>query len=180
MNPLIGFQLQTPTTPAAAFPRREFTVSSVAIDPGDTRLTQGAGEDAQYLDLLSKVIIFDVGGTKVVRTAKITVAKSKEHLLSWIDDVYSFVAKSKTDAAMDILLGHFNALLMRSEFELCDSALRSLDFKRLDVTTMVTVLSITRPASSHLKARVEVVRDIEKALHERVPERANRLLQNLR
>ena len=179
MTQLIGFQLQTPTTAAASFPRRDVAVSSYAIDPGYTRLTHGAGEDAQYLELLT-VITLDIGVTKPVRTAKITLGKSKEQRLRWVDDVYSFVAKSKTDAAIDVLFGNFNALLKRSAFEFCDSALRSLDFKRLDVTTMISVLSITRPASSHLKARAEVVRDIEKALRERVPERAERLLQNLR
>jgi hypothetical protein len=118
-----------------------------------------------------------VAGDAAARKFEIETQSSA--LLDW-SNVYSLVAKSETDAAIDMLLGRFNTMLTKSDFDLCDSALRSLDLSRLDVTSLVAILSITQPASEHLKARPELVRDVERILRERESERADRLIRGLR
>lgn len=175
------------TQSAPSIPRRDIAVSSVSLVQGSTRLAGGAGRDALYVDLLSDAIAHSARAREpdsqdVLETVESTIRVADEgaRKLAWIDNVYSLVAKEQTDAATDMLLGRFNTMLEHAEFEQCDSALRAFDFKRLNTTLMVSILSITRPATSKLKARSEVLVEIERVLTERVPDRASRLLKNLR
>lgn len=100
--------------------------------------------------------------------------------LGWIENIYSLVSKNQTEKAVDVLFDNFDDLLRRSELDLCDSALRSIDIRRLDVTTMLGILSITKPARSRLRARAETVLKIEEMLNSLDPDRTDRLLVGLR
>lgn len=169
--------------PSTSIPRSDLAVSAMP-NYGYAHPVNGAGADAVYIDLLNDALQYpravDANDDQDVLEATINVKTTTQPKLKWIDEVYSLVAKSKPAAAMDVLLACFNSLLSASEFETCDSALRSFDFRRLDTTLMVSILSITRPAKTQLGAREEVVRDIEKVLREQVPDRTERLLKNLR
>ena len=156
-----------------AVPRKEVSAGgwrTRRLEP----FTQGAGGDAEYLDALARFI------SRVEAAGSIVPETDANERPLWLDDVYSLVVKSKPDAAVDVLFARIDELLTRRDFDRCDSLLRAVDLGRLDTNLMVALLSITLPASSKLKARVEVVDKIEKQLREKAPERAERLLSGLR
>lgn len=136
--------------------------------------TQGAGDEAEYLDALAQFI------STVEAAGSIVPETDASDRPLWLDDVYSLVVKAKPDAAVDVLFARVDELLRRREFDRCDSLLRAVDLGRLDTNLMVALLSITQPAASKLKARLEVVEKIEKHLRLLAPDRAERLLSGLR
>ncbi len=155
-----------------ALSRRDIAITAVPMPMA--RQTSGAGDEAAYLDALAKVL------ARGEIQATISLGSTSGQRPLWLDEIYSLIAHSRPDAAVDILFNRFDDLFSRSEFERCDEVLRAIDLGRLDTNLLVAVLSITRPARDSLSAREEIVRSVERELQRRVPARAERLLRGLR
>ncbi len=100
--------------------------------------------------------------------------------LTWLDEVYSAVAASLQDDAVDLMFDQIDDLLCEGKAPQVNDLLSHIDIKRLDTTLMLAVLSITKPAAELLTNRDGFVRRVEKSLRQQAPERAERLLSGLR
>ncbi|MEQ1571872.1 MAG: hypothetical protein ABMA64_39965 [Myxococcota bacterium] len=99
--------------------------------------------------------------------------------LMWLGDVYSLVARSDPDSAIDVLFEQVDDLLSAGEFNRCDALLKTIDPKRLDSNLLVAALSITKRAADRLPERQAFVRRVTARLMEVAPDRLERLLSGL-
>lgn len=97
----------------------------------------------------------------------------------WVEQMYSHVAASKIDEAVDILFDHIDELLLAGDFSACDDLLHVIDPKRLDTHLLVAALSMTKAAAPRLSSRVRFVNRVTARLKELAPDRWEALVQGL-
>ena len=121
-------------------------------------------------------------GLRLIRssTASESGASTGGAELRWLEEIYSLRQAERTDDAIDLLFKTMNATLVRGDFAACESALRALDLKRIDVDLMIAFLSITLPARDRLKSRAGLFAKIERLLTDLDPRRGAPLLSGLR
>ncbi|NOY25060.1 MAG: TIGR04255 family protein [Oligoflexia bacterium] len=99
---------------------------------------------------------------------------------TWLDDVYSAVATSRPDDAVDLLFDPIDDMLLAGEETRADDLLLTIEVKRLDITAMLAVLAVTRPASVALINRAGFLGRVKRRLQQVAPERMESLLSGLR
>ncbi len=97
----------------------------------------------------------------------------------WLEDVYSAVRHERIDAALDLLMEHFDELFHAGKFSEANSLLDHVDLQRLDIDTMVGLLAATLPARDELKRRGRLVERVRVHLQRLAPTRLPGLLQGL-
>lgn len=99
---------------------------------------------------------------------------------AWLPDLYVAVVAGRNDEAVDMVYQRFDELLSAEQFEACDDLLRAVDLGRLNVVTMMAVVSITRVADAKLERRARVVDRVRDRIVALEPLRANALLAVVR
>ncbi len=98
----------------------------------------------------------------------------------WLAEVYSYSADGRNDDAIDLLFDHIDDLLLAGDFVAVNELVYAIDAKRLNTTTMLAALSITKAAADKLPNRASLLSRIEAILRETEPDRFQRLLSGLR
>lgn len=137
--------------------------------------TPGVGRDASYLQDITSQLWGEDGAIAETEFRKDTVSAP-----TWLDTVYSLVARGKPDDAIDVLFDRVDDLLIAGEFPRCNDLLHAVDLARLDIDLLVALLSITLRAAPHLPDRPWLVQRVEKRLREIAPDRIEGLMRGLR
>jgi hypothetical protein len=83
----------------------------------------------------------------------LTAGASRPRLPSWMEAVLRLDENGQTGVALDELLSGINSPLAASEFEKVDRILAAMPVEGPSLSLMMGLLSITRPASTHLPSR---------------------------
>jgi hypothetical protein len=97
----------------------------------------------------------------------------------WLNLIYDFVENNLVDEAIDLLFTKINELLVNKKFECCNTLLKAIEIKRLNIDLLLGLLSITLSAANKLPFRKELILNIEKRIAELAPNRVRSLLKNL-
>lgn len=99
----------------------------------------------------------------------------------WLHDVYGLVQVQRLEPAMNRVFREINSLTQRSLWGTCNNVLESVDFSRLEVTTAVGFLMITRGIADKLPFRPEFARRVRLLLERtETPTRIETLLRGLK
>lgn len=97
----------------------------------------------------------------------------------WVDEVYARVASGDTDLAIDVLCTQIDDMLLADEFDACNTLLGAIDLARLDASTIVMLLSLTKRPADRLPVRRLLVAKASARLDEIAPGRTAQLLSGL-
>jgi hypothetical protein len=98
----------------------------------------------------------------------------------WLAEVYTLVAESRTDQAIDRVFDEIDELLLAGDFATVDEILLETDLARLNSALLVGFLTITLAAKKRLLAREDFVTRIEQRLRTLQPEHVESLMNGLR
>jgi hypothetical protein len=76
------------------------------------------------------------------------------------------------DEQLDYILDHFDMLCYNSQFDQVDEILKNVNLTKLNKTSILGILAITKPAKTQLKQRQNFVKEVVQILD-------NELTQNL-
>jgi hypothetical protein len=97
------------------------------------------------------------------------------------ENLVDLCVKGDEQAAVESLLGRFEAHLRSGEFGTVDQLLSAIEVDRLPSSVLVAALSITLSAKSDLRARAQFLHRVEEWLRTAIgPERTEKLLTNRR
>lgn len=97
-----------------------------------------------------------------------------------VNEVYTLLGNGRRHAAADIIFEKIDGLFSVEDFAKVDEILKSFDIERLDESIMASILAITYPARHHLDFRARFFDDVKRVLCERLPDRVDNILKNLK
>jgi hypothetical protein len=98
---------------------------------------------------------------------------------AFYDKLNSFLKESKTSKAIDHIFVSIDKMCQDKKFEELDSLLRMINFDKLNVPAMLTILDTTKQADQQLKARKEFFEKVKTYVGKIKPARAAQVLRNL-
>ena len=92
------------------------------------------------------------------------------------DGVYDLVKKNHTSSAVDFLEEKIASFAKKEKWEDLNIILKNITFDKLNITTMIEMLSITKVYEEKLTSRAEFLDKVEKYLHKFSPEKTGNLI----